>query len=206
MLAFSYLVVPMYASALYYRRIRRRIEKMRRRVPESAARVAALEKGPHTNPIIFWVLVPFLVVVPSMLAAIAIPAYQQYAIRSQVFEGLTLARPLERAAVRRYSIARQWPADLSDLGIARPPSGKYVASIQLDRGTLSITFGSRAARLISGGILSLRPTIVAAGRVLWTCGYALPPNGTPQLDTAGPQRTTIAVRYLPQVCRRKSAP
>jgi type IV pilus assembly protein PilA len=200
-LAYSYLVIPMLANGLYHRQIKRRIEAVRQRVPDPAVQLAVLENGPHTSAIA-WVIALFLAVpMMGILAAIAIPAYQDYTIRAQVTEGLMLARPLQAAIVQRYRAERRWPAGLADVGISQPPSGHYVASIGLDRGTLLITYGNQANNLIAGHVLSLRPTAVAPGRIVWSCGYAASPDGVSDTGAAGPAQTDIKKAYLPTLCK-----
>src|SRR5690242_453363 len=87
-----------------------------------------------------------VVAIIGILAAIAIPAYQDYTIRSQVTEGLNLAASVKAAVAERFAQTGTWPTTLTDIGIAdaageTPPSGKYVASVDLagNNGTIVIT-------------------------------------------------------------------
>jgi type IV pilus assembly protein PilA len=199
-LAYPYIVVPMIANALYHRHIKRRIETLHGRVPDPAVQVTVLENAPHTSPIACVLLAIAAVPLIGIMAAIAIPAYQMYSVRAQVAQGLMLAKPLERAVAEQFRRQHRWPAELADLGVSHTPFGQYLATISLDHGTLSITYGNRASRVISGHVLSLRPTILA-GRIAWTCGYANVEGDDPGTGAAAPSRTDIDARDLPSACR-----
>lgn len=114
--------------------------------------------------------------------------------------GIALAEPLEGVVARYFRLQHHWPTELAELGVSQPPTSRYVAAIDLDRGTLSITYGNRTNSLISGRVLSLRPTILA-GRIAWICGYASAKGDDPVTGGAGPSRTDIDARDLPPACR-----
>jgi type IV pilus assembly protein PilA len=123
-----------------------------------------------------------VVAIIGILAAIAIPAYQDYTIRSQVTEGLNLAGAVKASVAEFYAQNGTWPATLTELGldIDNPPSGKYVSEVQVDAGTINITYSAtapyQANANIEGDVLSLRPTIsgtdaaTSNGDVVWNCG------------------------------------
>ena len=58
-----------------------------------------------------------VVAIIGILAAIAIPAYQDYTIRSQVTEGLNLAGAVKAAVAETYADRGAWPADNLEAGI-----------------------------------------------------------------------------------------
>lgn len=199
LLVYSYLIIPMYANALYHRKIKERIDQVRRKVPDPAVQVTVLENSPHTSALA-WVLLILLIPGIGILAAIAIPAYQNYVVRAQVTEGLMLALPLEQAVDNRFQSDHQWPAGLSDIGMSAAPSGQYVASVDLDHGTVTITYGNHANRTLTGQTLSLRPTLLSPDRVTWNCGNAPSQGQDPQSGAAGPNQTDITDRSLPAAC------
>src|SRR5712671_6112438 len=101
----------------------------------------AIQKG--------FTLIELMIVVAiiGILAAIAIPAYQDYTIRAQVTEGLNLAGSLKAEVAEFYAQYGQWPTAVTGvagtLGHAATeiPSGKYVSSVNINTaGTLVITY------------------------------------------------------------------
>ena len=146
-----------------------------------------------------------VVAIIGILAAIAIPAYQDYTIRAQVTEGLNLSAALKASVSEEFANSGLWPANLAALGITAVVSGKYVASIAMLTGTITITYGNDAnATLLSTGfLLSIRPMVSANLDVIWVCGSAAPPGGA--VDTApiaaAASLTTVLPKYMPSACR-----
>jgi uncharacterized RDD family membrane protein YckC len=139
----------------------------------------------------------------GILAAIAIPAYQDYTIRAQVTEGLVLARSFEtqiaQAAANGVDVRS---ASAQSLGINSSSAGHYVQSVAVDNGAVVITYGGAANSLIQGQKLVLYPVKVNGDSIAWACGYR-ELDGTrldaPRLESA---TTDIAEKFLPQYCRR----
>ena len=166
-----------------------------------------------------------VVAIIGILAAIAIPAYQDYTIRSQVTEGLTLAGAMKAAIAESVANTGQWPTTLTQLGMVvavggaeTPPSGKYVASVDLGPpgggfpGTILITYSSIAPFLANSKIdtltLALQPYLSLNDDVVWRCGIApANPGGAVNTDNAGTAsvdsaaNTTVLPKYTPSVCR-----
>lgn len=128
-----------------------------------------------------------VVAIIGILAAIAIPAYQDYTIRAQVSEGLTLASGAKVAIAEFHQDAGTWPADNPAAGLSLPASikGKYTDSLTINGAQIQIVFGSQAnaSLLASGGNLVLTATALAT-TIEWTCSDS-----------------TIPSRWLPAVCR-----
>jgi len=143
-----------------------------------------------------------VVAIIGILAAIAIPAYQDYTIRAQVTEGLNMSGDLKASIAEWYAQTGDW-ADLTQLGIsggATVKAAKYVTGVDVVDGTITISYGGQANDNILGDTLSLIPGTNANNDVVWTCGNATVPSTA---DTAGTGAadTTLANKYLPATCR-----
>ena len=118
-----------------------------------------------------------VVAIIGILAAIAIPAYQNYTIRAQVSEGLTLASPVQTAIAEYYQENGSVTTNLSTLGLTTV-SGKYVSSIDAttNPGAVTIVYGNQANGKIGGAKLVLNALLDANGDIIWVCGNAAAPN------------------------------
>ena len=162
----------------------------------------AIQKG--------FTLIELMIVVAiiGILAAIAIPAYQDYTIRSQVTEGMTLAGDLKASIAEYTAQVGDWPPTMVELGLGSggtTKTGRYVNAVDVANGTITIEYGKDANLAINGGFLSFRPLQNANEDVVWVCGNADDPTGTndtPAGGTAsGANLTTLIDKYVPSSCR-----
>ena len=126
-----------------------------------------------------------VVAIIAILAAIAIPAYQNYLIRTQVTEGMSLAAGAKAAVWDFVSNTGRFPTNNESAGLASASSiaGKYVATVDVAGGTITATFGGQANTAIKTNALILSPW-TQGGSIIWTC--------TP---------STVSPKYLPSSCR-----
>ena len=139
-----------------------------------------------------------VVAIIGILAAIAIPAYQNYTIRAQITEGLTLGDGWKTAISEYYANTGNWPTQSNLTGTCNSV-GKYESSVTVTAGgTIQITYGAAANTKISGSILTLVPYTNANNDILWQCGTALAPSGT--IASGAAVNTTVSAQYLPTSC------
>jgi len=128
-----------------------------------------------------------VVAIIGILAAVAIPGYQDYIARSQVSEAISLTAGGKTPLSEYYAAKGIWPAAASD--VMGTTSGKYVSSISITAGAsatgnLALTAVMKTSGVnsaISGGTLILT---TADGGKSWSC-------------TGG----NIAMKYRPASCR-----
>ncbi|OIQ72235.1 fimbrial protein precursor [mine drainage metagenome] len=133
-----------------------------------------------------------VVAIIGILAAIAIPAYQNYTVRAQVAEGLSLAEGAKVAVWDYYAQHGQMPSSNASAGMALPASvtGNYVKSVNIAGGKITIIYGNQANTALNNKTLYLSGA--ASGDTLqWTCTTA--PGGVQ--DANGVPR-----QYLPTSC------
>ena len=136
-----------------------------------------------------------VVAIIGILAAIAIPAYQDYTIRAQVSEGLSLASGAKASVSEFYQNTGRQPGNNSAAGLAESTdiAGNYVSSVEVSatggtaQGTITITYGNDVNTTISGDQLTLVPDTTNTGSIKWKCEAAADGG--------------VADQYLPQNCR-----
>jgi type IV pilus assembly protein PilA len=153
-----------------------------------------------------------VVAIIGILAAIAIPAYQDYTIRAQVSEGLNLAAAAKAAVAESFLNTGRAPADRTEAGMsdtATDTNGKYVESVAVENGVITITYGHEANAAIGDPVnltLELAPYVTPDGSVVWRCGGADLPSGSATLMqsatySGGTLNAADTLRYLPAACR-----
>src|SRR5512147_955029 len=97
-----------------------------------------------------------VVAIIGILAAIAIPAYQDYTIRAQVTEGLNLAGAAKAAVAESFSNSGVAPATRTAAGMttaATDTAGKYVTQVAITNGRIDVTYGDQANAIIKTKVL-----------------------------------------------------
>jgi type IV pilus assembly protein PilA len=155
-----------------------------------------------------------VVAIIGILAAIAIPAYQDYTIRAQVSEGLTLASDVKAGIAEFTAQTGDWPVDLVEAGLGSAAvlgdkSGRYVETLDVSNGTIIIMYGRDANSKIDGSFLSIQPFVNENGDITWSCGLAVQPAGT--YDNSGGSAgggtvsdagtTDLSDKHMPASCR-----
>lgn len=142
-----------------------------------------------------------LVSIIGILAAISIPAYHDYTLRARVVEGLSIAGSVKAAVAEYYAATGKWPRDLRALEFEKAPRGRYVTFVAVNHGTIVIRYSRGAGSQLDHQHLTLRPTVSSEGDVYWSCGYGMDQGDDPTTGAASPHATTLAMKYLPKMCR-----
>lgn len=144
-----------------------------------------------------------VIAIIGILASIAIPAYQDYTIRAQVIEAMSLTSGMKGSIDEYYKDRGVFPADNETAGTPLPEQmiGNYVNQITVEDGALHVRFGNHANARIADEILSIRPLIVPGSPltpVSWNCGMRTAPTG---MEPVGENKTTVELKYVPSACR-----
>jgi type IV pilus assembly protein PilA len=140
-----------------------------------------------------------VVAIIGILAAIAIPAYQNYTIRAQIVDGLTLADGWKTVIEEYYANTGSWPT-MANLPSAVQSSGQYEISVKVGNGTVEVRYGNQANVHISGAFLYFVPYTNSNGDILWVCGSAAVPASATLPSGVGYVATTVPPQYLPTSC------
>lgn len=143
-----------------------------------------------------------VVAIIAILAAIALPAYQDYTIRAQVAEAPIIAGGL-RIAVRDYYGDRgSWPADDAAIALTETVSGTYVSAVNNAGGVLTVQYGNNANAKITGSTLGIGAAANLNGDVAWVCGDRTVPSGFVEAVAGGAAAaTTVLAKYRASNCR-----
>ena len=131
-----------------------------------------------------------VIAIIGILAAIALPAYQDYVARSQMSEAMNLAGGQKSAVTEYHSNKGEWPSNNSLAGIAEASqiNGRYVASVTVTtNGVITATMKSAGVSdKIKNATLTLtgKADATSAGSYVWQCN-------TP----------STYVKYVPSSCR-----
>ena len=150
-----------------------------------------------------------VVAIIGILAAIAIPAYQDYTIRAQVTEGLSLASAWKANIAENYANTGSFVATNAQLGVVNASSGKYVSSVTSNgTGGIVVTYSSTAPQQanasVNGLTLGLTPYVTNNNDIVWVCGNATVPTNATLMGGAALAATSFAAgtnKYLPKTCR-----
>ena len=110
------------------------------------------------------------VAIVGILAAVALPAYQDYTIRAQASEGLLLAEGAKTAVAETFANTGLLTGITSATAGFSGATGKYVTTTVIAAGgVITATFGNSANDKLKASAVTLTPAESATGNLTWTC-------------------------------------
>ncbi|HEZ5530845.1 TPA: pilin [Neisseria meningitidis] len=151
-----------------------------------------------------------VIAIVGILAAVALPAYQDYTARAQVSEAILLAEGQKSAVTEYYLNHGEWPGNNTSAGVATSSEikGKYVEKVEVKNGVVTAQMASsNVNNEIKGKKLSLWAKR-QDGSVKWFCGQPVTrtANNTANDEvTAANGTDKIDTKHLPSTCRDASS-
>ncbi len=177
------LLPPLFGDALYYRHCKAKIAEAKQAGGSPERQLGELAgKGGTSNVAIFILLGFGLLMMLGILAAIAIPAYQDYTVRAKISEGMNAASAAKLAVAETYAATGAVPADNAQAGYVFDAAAPAVRDIRVEQG--GVVRVLMAVEPVDGGALVLQPSEGADGSIEWTCF-------SPDIEK----------KYLPASCR-----
>ncbi|HGO6268388.1 TPA: pilin [Neisseria gonorrhoeae] len=149
-----------------------------------------------------------VIAIVGILAAVALPAYQDYTARAQVSEAILLAEGQKSAVTEYYLNNGEWPKDNGDAGVASASEikGKYVKQVEVKNGVVT---AQMASSNVNKEIKDKRLSLWAKrenGSVKWFCGQPVTRNAAAKAGTDAVTADTtgtdnINTKHLPSTCR-----
>jgi len=145
-----------------------------------------------------------VVAIIGILAAVALPAYQDYTKRAKISEVILAASACRTSITEVYQsnsaaslpLAGNWGCESSTA------TSKYVASVVTDNnGGVAITIQNIGDTTIDGGTVSLVPTALGGAAITTAAPLAQWICGNPAVVNGGTAKTTIPLKFLPGSCR-----
>ena len=126
-----------------------------------------------------------VVAIIGILAAVALPAYQDYTVRAKVSEAILAASSAKTAVAESAQVNSTMPSGTS---VVETQSSTYVASVTYAQtsasvGVITVTTSTRDSK-ISGVTITMTGTLQGNGQVTWEC-----------------RGGSINVKYLPSSCK-----
>ncbi|MBT8449216.1 MAG: pilin [Gammaproteobacteria bacterium] len=150
-------------------------------------------------------LIELMIVVAIMgiMVTLTLPSFQQYTVKTQLAEAITLTDDLKEDIAAYYKQYQKMPAnnDAAGLPQANQLIGNYVSKVTVEDGAIHVQLGNKVNQNLLGKTITLQPFTVDGSPkspISWGCGFAKVPEG---MRRQGENNTDIDRYYLPVQCR-----
>ena len=175
---------PMYANALYYLHVKKKLEKASGYSEHEEKKLRMIAAAGGTSGAAMIIIMVFVIIsLLGIVAAISIPAFQNYTARARVAEGLVLSESVKTRVEEYANQYQEWPQSIEDVGGIAGLTSPVVKDISLvEKGVIVITYSG--SELIADKMIYLEPSRDNENMIIWQC--------------EGPD---FNQRYLPAICR-----
>lgn len=148
-----------------------------------------------------------VVAIIAILAAIAIPAYQDYTRRARLSEGISLMTRTKLSVTEYYSSEGRWPINNTEAEViaASQIKGKGIDAVEIANGVIK---AKTSSKIVTGGELWFTPIADGSNLSSATPGTALPSSTARNANYGGSvqwlcsHNATLKEKWVPSECRR----
>jgi len=176
-------IVPaVFADGWYYNHCQRKITKAKQNSSDIQHQLAELSSKGGTSLIVLYLL---LIPIVGIIAAVALPAYQDYTIRAKVVAAVTEGQAASRLVETYYRHNQRVPQSLEAAGYTATPQAYWdQVSVNPANGVVTVKMAATLPNLVAGKSVQLVPQLATDGSISWSC-----------------HSDGIAKRWLPLNCR-----
>jgi len=167
-----FVLFPIYANALYYRRLRRKIHEVTQHLADMDQRLAGIASGCGTNLpaaliVFFAILIPASIVVENSISS-GIESLRETIVKGKVNDRLILAERYKANMEVYFGLYGEWPDSTAQLYTSVPDPVARTEQIKTKgNGRLIVNFADIYEN--NGGSISFQPFIKGDGGIVWTC-------------------------------------